>query len=70
MISSLVAQGMEPDEALKAVEDYGATIRGNAGYTPKTANQKAYQDATIELKKKNRSKASSTSKSHGATWMG
>lgn len=50
MISSLVAQGMEPDEALKAVEDYGATIRGNAGYTPKTANQKAYQDATTKLK--------------------
>lgn len=52
LISSLVAQGKDLDEATKSVEEYGANIRGKAGYTPKTANQKAYQDATIELKKK------------------
>lgn len=52
LISSLVAQGIDPEIAAQEVDKYGATIRGKAGYTPKTANQKEYQDATIELKKK------------------
>lgn len=51
MISSLVAQGMEPDEALKAVEDYGATIRGNAGYTDRLDKQQTLDQDKLDWQK-------------------